>query len=238
MLLTLSNYNSLDLTQLFLLIITFVLSMVAQTWVQTRYSKYKNMPLSSSLTGYQVAQRILDKHHINYITLQENPSGGVLSDHFNPQTNVVNLSKDVFYGTSIASASIAAHEIGHVIQYHQNFSFIGLRNKLLPMAMTASGLGWTVLMIGLMSGIDALFLVGLAAIAVIGLFQLITLPIEFDASKRAINELQEENILNGNEVSSAKGMLNAAAFTYVAAFLGTLATILRLFLMRGSRRRD
>ncbi len=238
MLLTLNLYENMDFIQLLLILFVFVISLAAQGWVRARYAKYKKIPISSNLTGAQVAQRILAKHGIDYIQLQENPSGGVLSDHFNPQTNVVNLSKDVYYGTSIASAAVAAHEIGHVIQYDTKFSFIGLRNRLLPLAITASQLGWIVLMIGLMSNIDALFLAGIIAIGVIGVFQLITLPIEFDASKRAIAELQEEHILTYSEVPQAKGMLNAAALTYIAAFLGTIATILRLFLLRESRRRD
>lgn len=222
--------------QFFLIMITFALSLGAQTWVQNRYQKYRKVLSNSQLTGYEVAQRILNRHGITYITVQENPRGGVLSDHFNPQTNVVNLSKEVYYGKTIASASIAAHEIGHVLQYHEQYGFIGLRNRVLPLAMISSQLGWTVLMIGLFSGLDSLFLIGIVLIAVIGLFQLITLPVEINASTRAIKELQEQQMVTSSEVSSARGMLNAAAFTYIAAFLGTLATILRLFLMRGSRR--
>ena len=223
--------------QFILIMVTFALSLFAQMWVQNRYAKYKDMLSISQITGYEVAQRILNNHGINYITVQENPQGGVLSDHFNPQTNVVNLSREVYHGRTIASASIAAHEIGHVLQYHESYGFIALRNKLLPAAMISSQLGWTVLMIGLFAGLDSLFLIGSIAIAVIGLFQLVTLPVELNASSRAINELNTLQIVSPSEVSDAKGMLNAAAFTYIAAFLGTVATILRLFLMRGSRRK-
>lgn len=232
----LTNFLNTGGMQFFLIMITFALSLGAQTWVQNRYQKYRKVLSNSQLTGYEVAQRILNRHGITYITVQENPRGGVLSDHFNPQTNVVNLSKEVYYGKTIASASIAAHEIGHVLQYHEQYGFIGLRNRVLPLAMISSQLGWTVLMIGLFSGLDSLFLIGIVLIAVIGLFQLITLPVEINASTRAIKELQEQQMVTSSEVSSARGMLNAAAFTYIAAFLGTLATILRLFLMRGSRR--
>ncbi len=232
----LTNFFNSGGMQFFLIMITFALSLGAQTWVQNRYQKYRKMLSYSQLSGYEVAQRILNRHGINYITVQENPRGGVLSDHFNPQTNVVNLSKEVYYGKTIASASIAAHEIGHVLQYHEQYGFIGLRNRVLPLAMISSQLGWTVLMIGLFSGLDSLFLIGIVLIGIIGLFQLITLPVEINASTRAIKELQEQQMVTSSEVSAARGMLNAAAFTYIAAFLGTLATILRLFLMRGSRR--
>lgn len=232
----LTNFLNSGGMQFFLIMITFALSLGAQTWVQNRYQKYRKVLSNSQLSGYEVAQRILNRHGINYITVQENPRGGVLSDHFNPQTNVVNLSKEVYYGKTIASASIAAHEIGHVLQYHEQYGFIGLRNRVLPLAMISSQLGWTVLMIGLFSGLDSLFLIGIVLIGIIGLFQLITLPVEINASTRAIKELQEQQMVTSSEVAAARGMLNAAAFTYIAAFLGTLATILRLFLMRGSRR--
>ncbi|HHX07261.1 MAG TPA: zinc metallopeptidase, partial [Erysipelothrix sp.] len=166
----LTNFLNTGGMQFFLIMITFALSLGAQTWVQNRYQKYRKVLSNSQLTGYEVAQRILNRHGITYITVQENPRGGVLSDHFNPQTNVVNLSKEVYYGKTIASASIAAHEIGHVLQYHEQYGFIGLRNRVLPLAMISSQLGWTVLMIGLFSGLDSLFLIGIVLIAVIGLF--------------------------------------------------------------------
>ena len=140
--------------------------------------------------------------------------------------------------TSIASVSVAAHEVGHALQHAEGYGFIALRNKLLPATQIASQLGWVSIFIGLISNIDFLLMFGIFALILIMLFQLVTLPIEFNASSRAIVQLRSNGIIEDSEVASSKKMLQAAAFTYVAALISTILNILRILLIRGNRNRD
>ena len=162
---------------------------------------------------------------------------GILSDHFDPKKNTVNLSPKVYNDPSIASLAIAAHEVGHAIQYAENYSMISLRNSILPFAIVSGNLGWIAAIIGLASGLESLFYIGVIMLLVIATFQLITLPIEFDASKRALVQLETGNYISFDEKADVKSMLSAAAFTYVAALLSTIFQILRLFLIANNRRK-
>lgn len=169
-----------------------------------------------------------------------------MSDHYDPVHGVVHLSSDIYYNTSIASISVAAHEVGHAIQHKEHYGFIALRNRILPIANIASQLGWIVLVIGLFMFASTpvilypvILYIGLSLIFVILLFQILTLPIEFNASNRAIKNLQSYQLITDNETDDVKRMLKAAAFTYVAAVLSTLAQILRILLMiLGNQRRN
>ena len=164
-----------------------------------------------------------------------------MSDHYDPVHGVVHLSSDIYYNTSIASISVAAHEVGHAIQHKEHYGFIALRNRILPIANIASQLGWIVLVIGLFmfASTPVILYIGLSLIFVILLFQILTLPIEFNASNRAIKNLQSYQLISDNETDDVKRMLKAAAFTYVAAVLSTLAQILRILLMiLGNQRRN
>lgn len=213
----------------------FVLSLIAQSGVTSAYKKYSQISTAQSLTGAQVAQQILSDHGIYDVQVVMH-NGGTLSDHYDPRKKIVALSPNIYEDNSIASVAVAAHEVGHAIQHKEQYAGIKMRDAVLPLAMTSSRLAWTVIFISLFTGLVGLMYVGIAMIAVIGVFQLVTLPVEFNASKRALNILSNK-YLDENDLSGAKKMLNAAAFTYVAAFLGTLAQMVRLILMsRRSRR--
>ena len=225
-------FNNSYMSQYFLYILAFAVVMLAQSRVQAAYQKYKRIPNEHGLTGEAVARRILDMNNLQSIR--------VLSDHYDPVHHVVRLSPDIFYNASIASISVAAHEVGHAIQHKEHYGAIGLRNRLLPMANIASQLGWVVLVLGLFlfASTPVILYAGIAMICIILLFQIVTLPVEFNASSRAVKQLAMYGMISEQERYDVKGMLRAAAFTYVAAVLSTLAQILRILLMVLGRRDD
>ena len=213
------------------------LSMWAQSSVQSKYAHFSKVSTENGITGYQVARRILDSKGLQNVEIQVSQRG-ILSDHYDPRTNTVNLSPNVYHDSSVASVAVAAHEVGHAIQYADRYSFVGIRNVLLPAAIVSGYAGWIVAFIGLMSSsLDFLFWIGLMMLGVVALFQLVTLPLEFNASSRALSILEEDNYITIDEVSDSRSMLKAAAMTYLAAFLASLLQIVRLLLIRGSRRR-
>jgi len=207
----------------------------SQFKVNNAYSHFAKVPTEKKISGYDVARAILDANGLQDVQIQVSQNG-LLSDHYDPKTNTVNLSPKVYNDTTVASVAVAAHEVGHAIQYADHYSIIGIRNAILPFAIVSSYAGWIVAVIGILAGIDALLLLGIAMLGVIAAFQLITLPIEFNASSRALQILSEGNYINPDEVADSKAMLSAAAMTYVAAFGATLLQIMRLLLIRGRRR--
>lgn len=218
-------------------ILASIISMAAQAYVKSSYSKYKSVPTQAGITGYEVASRIMASRNINDVQIVRS-QGGELSDHYDPTKKVVALSNEIYNGTSIASVSVAAHEIGHVIQHHEGYSFITLRNKILPAALLGNKLGMIAIMIGIFAQVDVLFWPGVIGVGLIALFQLVTLPVEFDASNRALKILQSDGYVTQMEASQSKTMLTAAALTYVAALLSTVLTILRYVAIFNGRRRD
>lgn len=218
-------------------IVASLISMMAQFYVQSSYNKYKAAPTQAGMTGFDVARTIMAKRNINDVSIVP-AQGGELSDHYDPTKKVVALSSSIYNGTSIASVAVAAHEIGHVIQHHEGYAFITIRNRLLPVALVGNKIGMVAIMIGIFAGFKPFFWVGVVGVGLIALFQLVTLPVEFDASRRALNILSTEGYLTHNEVPQAKQMLTAAALTYVAALLATLLTILRYVAIFNSRSRD
>jgi len=223
--------------QIILLVLAIGISFWAQSQVQNKYAHFSKVPTENGINGYQVARRILDSKGLQNVDIQVSQRG-LLSDHYDPKTNTVNLSPKVYNDSTVASVAVAAHEVGHAIQYAENYSLVGIRNMLLPATIVSSYLGWVAIMIGLFSAsLDFLFWIGLMMIGVLALFQLVTLPLEFNASSRALRILEEDNYISIDEVADSKSMLNAAAMTYLAAFLASLLTIMRLLLIRGSRRR-
>lgn len=231
-----SNFYS----QYLLYILAFVIVMFAQSKVQAAYHRYKEIPNEMGISGEETARRILDYNGLQDISV-EVANGGMLSDHYDPIHRVVRLSPDIFYNKSIASISVAAHEVGHAIQHKEHYGAIGLRNRLLPAANIASKLGWIVLVLGLFLfvSIPIVLYVGIALICIVLLFQIVTLPVEFNASTRAVKQLAMHGLVAEDESYKVKSMLRAAAFTYVAAVLSTLAQILRILLMvLGSNKRN
>lgn len=215
-------------------IAALIITSYAQLKITTNYSKYKKVASSSHKTGRDVARAILDKHGLKKVSVEE--VAGDLTDHYDPTKKVVRLSSDIYAGTSIASVSVAAHECGHAIQDKISYTPMRIRSKLVPVVNFSTKIGYVVIMIGLAAGLLKIAAIGLILLLSMLLFQLVTLPVEFDASRRGKKELDELNVLNPSEQTGAAKMLKAAAFTYVASVLSTLFQILRLALMVASRR--
>lgn len=221
-----------------LYLLGFLIVMMAQMSVQGAYQKYKKIANRKGYTGAQVARNILDKNGLSHIQV-EVANGGVLSDHYDPTHHVVRLSADIYYNKSIASISVAAHEVGHAIQHKENYGLIALRNRLLPAANIASNLGWIVLFIGLFlfgGANNIVFQIGFLMLVVIVIFQLVTLPIELNASSRALKQLSANGYIYEEEAPECRAMLKAAAFTYLAALINSILQILRVLLI--ARRRN
>lgn len=217
-----------------LYLVAALIMMAAQGKVKSTYNRFSKMRASTSYTGYDVAKLIMQRQGINDVQVEK--AKGMLSDHYDPKAKVVRLSEGVYNTNSIAAISIAAHEVGHVIQHHQGYGFLALRNSILPAAIVAGNLGWGVLIFGLIFSSASLMYVGIGMLGIIALFQLVTLPVEFDASSRALTLLVDEGIVSLDERSYAKSMLSAAALTYVAALIGSLLQILRFALLANRRR--
>lgn len=226
---------------LFLIFGTFIWSLLAQWRVKSAYGKYAKIRNQRGMTGHDVARYILDRNNLQGVRLEQ--ASGTLSDHYDPKVNVIRLSPEVYSGNSIASASIAAHEVGHAIQYAENYSIIGLRNLLLPTVVASSKFVNIVFIAGLFiaaqrSAFGGILMdLSILFFFAIVLFQGLTLPIEFDASKRAKIQLSELGLIYDNESEGVKKMLGAAAMTYVAALAVTLAQLIRMVLIR-NRYRD
>lgn len=224
-----------------LMIAAVAIAAYSQFKVQGTYQKYKQIPAETQLTGAEVARKILEHNGITDVQVVPG-TGAELSDFYDPKNKTVSLSSNIYNTNSIAAVSVAAHEVGHAIQHATNYSFIAVRNSILPMAVVASRFSMIVLMVGAMligSMGPTVLWIGIALYAVVGLFQFVTLPVEFDASKRALANLTSMGIIGGEDLQDSKKMLNAAAFTYVAAFLSTILNIIRFVLiaLSGSNRR-
>ncbi|MBR3661030.1 MAG: zinc metallopeptidase [Bacilli bacterium] len=218
-----------------LVIIGFLITLIAQLYIKSSYSKYKKINTKSGLDGYEVARRILNSNGLNNIDIVE--TEGELSDHYDPSRKVVRLSTDVYHGKSIASSSIAAHECGHAVQDKEGYFFLRFRSAMVPFANISSKIGYIAVVIGLVAGITNLIWIGIALEMVILLFQIITLPVEINASNRAAKFLALEALVEKSEQTGSKKMLNAAALTYVASVLSTLLSVLRLVLIASNRNR-
>lgn len=216
-----------------LLFVSIIVVSVAQIIVSASYSKYKKVNNCKKVTGFDVARSILDKNGMKDVYITE--VQGKLADHYDPKRKVVRLSSDIYHGTSIASASVAAHEVGHAIQDRDGYLFMRIRSAMVPLVNFASFAGYFAIMIGLIFGFLRLFWIGIILELVILLFQLVTLPVELDASRRGKNELISNNLVDEDDLSDCSKMLAAAAFTYVASLLSTLLEILRLVLMAKDR---
>ncbi|MBO5375989.1 MAG: zinc metallopeptidase [Bacilli bacterium] len=219
-----------------LIIIALVITSAAQMYVSSSYNKYNKVSIKKNISGFEVARAILDKHGLNNVYVTE--TAGVLSDHYDPSRKVVKLSSDIFHGNSIASCSVAAHEVGHAIQDKENYKFMRFRSAIIPIVNLSSYGGYISILIGVMFGSIELVWIGIAFEIIILIFQLVTLPVEFDASKRATEELEKLSILTKEEVPSSQKMLRAAAYTYVASVISAILQILRLILIYGRSDRD
>lgn len=215
--------------------IGLIISILSQILVSTSYSKYKKVLNNKDKNGYDVARKILDENNLNDIMILE--TRGTLSDHYDPSRKVIKLSTDIYHGSSIASAAVAAHECGHAIQDKDGYKPMRIRSKLVPTVNICTKLGYVAIAIGCIFSYQ-LIEIGIILLATILVFQLVTLPVEFNASKRALHELERLSLVDKEEKSKAQSMLTAAAFTYVASLLTSLLEILRLVLIFGNRRND
>ncbi|MDD6224469.1 MAG: zinc metallopeptidase [bacterium] len=222
-------YYGYDLLGYGLMILGTVVTLVAQFFVNSRYQQYSKKKNSKGLTGQEVARMTLDQNGLHDIYVTE--VKGTLTDHYDPNRKVVRLSSDIFHGTSIVACSVAAHEVGHAIQDKEGYFFIKLRGFIFPLVSFASKFGYLAIMIGFLFRFLDLAWLGIALLLVILVFQLITLPVEFNASKRALNQLMNLKILDSNEIVDSRDMLKAAAMTYVAGLAATLLEILHFVLM-------
>jgi uncharacterized protein len=216
------------------------ISLLVSMILKSKFKKYAKIPLANGMTGKQIAEKMLRENGI--YDVQVISSHGFLSDHYNPVNKTVNLSQEVFESTSISAAAVAAHECGHAVQHATAYAWLTMRSKLVPVVQLSSNLVNIVLLIGVImaaSGNTTLLLVGIAMMAVTVLFTLITLPVEFDASNRALAWLDRTNITNSNEYPKAKDALKWAAMTYVVAALAAVVTLIQyIMIYLGSRDRS
>ena len=225
----------------FILVIPcIIISVIAQYKVKSTYKKYSQVRNTRGLTGAQAAQEILAYYGITDVAIQM--IGGTLTDNFNPKTRVISLSEGVYNSTSIAAVGVACHEAGHAAQYAENYAPIKLRNTIIPICNIGSTISIPLILIGFFlasrvaSFFSILITIGILLYATVFIFQLVTLPVEFNASRRAIKVISEMNLLYDEEVSGAKKVLSAAAMTYVAAMLVSLANLLRIMIRFSGRR--
>ena len=219
-----------------LVIIAFLITLLADIYLRTRYSKYKKINVKSGLTGAEVAREILKNNGLENVYVVETKE--YLTDHYDPRAKVVRLSTDIYNGDSIASVSVAAHECGHAVQDKEGYFFLRFRSFLVPIVNFSSKFGYLAVLIGLIFGAMNLAWVGIFLLVAILLFQLITLPVEFNASKRGKIFLTKLKIVDQSERSMASSMLGAAAMTYVASLISTLLELLRLVLIVMGNDRD
>lgn len=230
------GYYYFDPTYL-LVIIGTLICLWASARVNSAMNKYHSVRIMSGMTGAEAATRILQYQGIHDVKV-ECLSGG-RGDHYDPRTKTVRLSSENFNGASVTAVSVAAHECGHAIQHQESYGFLNFRTMLVPFANIASNLGFPIILLGvLLSWNQVLIEVGIWAFSIGVLFQLVTLPVEFNASKRALEVMTSYGIVTQQEYTGSKKVLSAAAFTYVAAAASAILQLLRLVLLFGGRRRD
>lgn len=212
-----------------------IISIWAQIKVSTTFRQYSQLFTRRGMTGEQAARRILDAHGLRHVGIEH--IRGHLTDHYDPRANVVRLSDSVYGQRSAAAIGVAAHEAGHAVQHAQGYFPIRVRSAAIPMTKVGSILAIPLFFIGLILASEPLMLLGIVLYSAIAFFQLVTLPVEFNASKRAIKVLRSSGMLDEDELGASKKVLTAAALTYVAALLTSLLTLLRLLILANGRSR-
>lgn len=219
-----------------LIVIGVLLSLIASGKVKSTFSKYSRVRSASGMTGAEVAQRILSYAGIRDVSVTH--VSGQLNDHYNPKTKVIALSDPVYGSNSVSAIAVAAHECGHVIQHANAYAPLTIRTALVPIANFGSGASWFVIIAGIIFSMQPLIIMGIVLFSLAVLFQVVTLPVEFNASRRALRILQDTGILGTSEGRSAGKVLRAAALTYVAAAAASILQLLRLILLFGRNNRD
>ena len=230
-------FYGIDITYIVLVLPAIIFALIAQSRVNSTFKKYSTLANCRGLTGAEVASRMLSAFGITDVRI-ENVSGN-LTDHFDPKARVIRLSDSVYNSRSVAAAGVAAHECGHAMQYAEGYGPIKLRNAIIPVCQIGSTLSTPMIILGFIFSWQPIVDIGILFFALATLFQLVTLPVEFNASRRALATLTSAGILSDSEKNSAKKVLSAAAMTYVAALAVSLVQLLRLILIfGGGRRRD
>ncbi|MEW9500196.1 zinc metallopeptidase [Jeotgalibacillus marinus] len=221
-------------------LIYFAIILIVPLWASSRvkstYKKYSKVATTANMTGAEVANRILQENGIYDVTVK--PGKGFLTDHYNPSKKEIVLSPDNYHGMSVAGAAVAAHEVGHAIQDAESYAFLRFRHALVPVANIGSNLSMFLILAGLLLTSQALLLPGIIFFSAAVLFQFVTLPVEFNASSRAMDQMVSVGLIRNEEEPHAKKVLNAAALTYVAAALVSLLELLRFILMFMNMNRD
>ena len=225
-----------DYYYLILVVPALLISLWAQLKVKSTFNRYEQVYARQGITAAQAARRILDQNGLYGVRIEM--TGGKLTDHYDPRTNVIRLSQSVYNSPSVAALGVAAHEAGHAVQYGVNYLPIKIRNGLVPITNICSSLSIPLVIIGFIMSARPLVIAGILLFAAVAVFQIVTLPVEFNASRRAIAVLGESGMLDEGELQGAKRVLSAAAMTYVAALLVSLAQLLRLVLLANQRNRD
>lgn len=211
-----------------------VLALWAQARVKTTFNKYSRVSTASGLTGAEAARRILNANGLGNVAVEH--ISGDLTDHYDPKANVIRLSDKVYNTASVAAVGVAAHEAGHAVQYATGYFPIKIRSAIIPITQIGSNLSMPLIILGLLFSSGNLITIGLVLFSTVALFQLVTLPVEFNASARAVAMLSSSGYVSGEEERGVKSVLTAAALTYVAALFVALANLLRLILLFGNRR--
>ncbi len=234
-------YYGIDWTYIILVLPCVILSLWASSNVNSTFKKYSRQYSRRQISGAEAAQRVLSASGVRGVRIER--VGGNLTDHYDPKTNVIRLSDSVYSSTSTAAIGVACHEAGHAVQYAQNYAPIKLRAAIIPVTNFGSRIAMPLILLGLLFSAfsymgDTLIYLGIACFGLSLIFQLVTLPVEFNASRRALTAIEEGQLLTEEEQKGAKKTLQAAALTYVAATAVSLAQLLRLIAMFGGRRRD
>lgn len=218
-----------------ILIPAIIFSIVAQVMVKSAFSEYSKVRNSRGLTGADAAREILDRNGLTNVRIEH--ISGSLTDHYDPKVNVIRLSDDVYGSATVAAVGVAAHEAGHAVQYAEGYYPIKIRNAIIPVTRFGSSLSTPLVILGLALSSDFLITAGILLFCAVVLFQAITLPVEFNASGRALKTLRSSHFLEDDEMKGARSVLTAAAMTYVAAMLSALLSLVRLLVISGRRRR-
>ena len=218
-----------------LVVPALLLSLLAAAHVKRTFAKYSASPSVSGMTGADSARRILNENGLSGVQIER--VSGELTDHYDPRSNTIRLSENVYDAATTAAVGVAAHEAGHAVQYASGYFPIKLRAALIPVTQIGSNLAMPLVLLGLLMGLEQLAMIGVIAFSLSTLFQLITLPVEFNASARALRSLESSGRMDETEMQGARRVLTAAALTYVAALAVSLANLLRLFLLVSGRNR-
>jgi uncharacterized protein len=213
-----------------------LLALYAQLRVRSTYAKYSQVPIASGLTGAQAAAEILRRHGLPGVQIER--IDGTLTDHYDPRTRVLRLSSDVYDGASVASVGVAAHESGHALQHAENYGPLALRSAIVPVTQFGSWLAWPIFLIGFFFHSGTFMQLGILIFSGFVAFTVITLPVEFDASGRALRVLSAERLMTADELRGVRAVLGAAALTYVAAAATAILELVRLLLLANMSRRE